>query len=143
MMGSLKQVMLAGCVLMAAGMACGKPKPIVPKRPVPAGTVLFQFTKKVEGPVELTVDGIRIPVAKAGRKCLHLSIAGLPLGKHHLTLLSPQDAFGPDQLEVELTAAKGVFKVLFAQQFTSVLYGKVETAPATDGIPGVSASLLP
>ena len=143
MKGYLKKVVLAGCLVLAAGAGCTKPKPIVPSKPVPPGTVLFQFTKKVEGPVDLTVDGIRIPVNKVGKKCLRLSIAGLPLGKHHLTLLSPQDAFGPDQMDVDLTAGKGEFKVLFAQQFNSEFYGKAEPAPTSEGIPGVKATLLP
>ena len=143
MKGTLKQVVLAGCLIAAAGLACRKPKPILPSKPVPAGTVLFQFTKKVEGPVELTVDGIRIPVNKVGKKCKHLSVTGLPPGKHHLILLSPLDAFGPDQVDVDLAAGKGEFRVLFAQQFNSVLYGKPEPVPAADGIPGVKASLLP
>ena len=143
MKGSLKQVVLAGCWVLAAGMACGKPKPIQPAKPVPEGSVLFQFTKKVEGPVELTVDGTRIPVNQTARKCLHLSVTGLALGKHRLTLLSPQDAFGPDQLDLDLPAGRGVFKVLFSQQFTSVLYGKPEAVPASDGLPGVKATLQP
>jgi hypothetical protein len=143
MKGSLKQVVLAGCLIVAAGVACRKPVPILPKKPVPAGTVLFQFTKKVEGPVELTVDGIRIPVGKVGKKCQHLAVTGLAAGKHQLILLSPLDAFGPDQIEVELTPTSGVFKLLFAQQFKSVLYGKPEPTPPADGIPGVKASLQP
>ena len=143
MKGTLKQVVLGGCLIAAAGLACRKPKPILPSKPVPAGTVFFQFTKKVEGPVELTVDGTRIPVLQASKKCKHLSVSGLAEGKHHLVLLSPLDAFGPDQIDVELAPGKGEFRVLFAQQFRSVLYGKPEPSPTAEGLPGVKANLLP
>jgi hypothetical protein len=105
--------------------------------------MLFQFTRKVQGPVELTVDGIRVPVTTNGKKCKHLAVTGLAAGKHRFVLLSALDAFSPDQVEADLPAGSGAFKVLFSQQFNSVLYGKAEPAPAADGIPGVKASLLP
>jgi len=143
MKGFLRRAAYAGCMILAAGMACGKPQALKPKKPVPAGTVLLQFTKKVEGPVDLTIDGMRITVQKTGKKSKHLVISGLPLGKHHLVLLSALDAFGPDQLDVELAEGKGVFQVLFAQQFNSVLYGKPEPTPLAEGIPGVVARLDP
>lgn len=143
MKGSLRLVLPAICIVLS-GLACGKPQPIVPRRPVPAGTVLFQFTRKVEGPVELTIDGNRTPVVKRSRKkCLHLEVSGLPQGRHRFVLLSPLEAFGPDQIEVELGAANGEFKVLFAQELNSVLYGKPEPLPASSGIPGVQAQLIP
>jgi len=44
---------------------------------------------------------------------------------------------------VELGAANGEFKVLFAQELNSVLYGKPEPLPAYSGIPGVQAQLIP
>jgi hypothetical protein len=139
----LKSTALAGCVILAAGVACGKPKAIKPGKPVPAGTVLLQFTKKVQGPVDLTIDGMRIPVQNVAKKGKHLVISGLANGKHHIVLLSAKDAFGPDQLDMELTEGHGEFKVLFSQQFNSVLYGKPEPTPAAEGIPGVVARLQP
>jgi len=143
MKGSLRLVLPATCIVLA-GLACGKPQPIVPRRPVPVGTVLFQFTRKVEGPLELTIDGNRVPVAKRGRKkCLHLEVSGFAQGRHRFVLLSPLEAFGPDQIELELGAAKGEFKVLFAQELKSVLYGNPEPLPASSGIPGVQAQLIP
>ena len=144
MQGSLKQVGLGFCLLVAVGLGCAKPRPILPRKPVPEGTVLFQFTKKVEGPLELTVDGLRIPVEQdPGLKCLRLTISGLALGKHHLILLSQVDAFSPDQIDVELVQGGGFFKVLLAQQFKSVLYGKPPATPPADAIPGVKAVLEP
>ncbi len=143
MMG-FRNIALAGCMIFAAGLGCGKPKAITPKKPVPAGTVQFQFTKKVMGPVDLTIDGTRVPVqAKAGKKGKHLIISGLSTGKHHIVLLSALDAFGPDQIDVDMPEGAGVFKVLFAQQFKSVLYGKAEPTPVAEGIPGVVARLEP
>ena len=144
MKGSLRLLLPAGLVVLT-GLACGKPQPIVPGRPVPAGTVLFQFTKKVVGPLELTIDGIRTPVVKVGKKnkCRRLEISGLALGKHRFVLLSPLEAFGPDQIEVDLGAGQGAFKVLFSQELKSVLYGSPEPAPAASGIPGVQARLQP
>jgi hypothetical protein len=143
MKSSLRWVLPATCIVLA-GLACGKPQAIKPSRPVPAGTVLFQFTKKVEGPLELTIDGSRVPVAKVSKKkCLHLEVSGLSLGKHRFVLLSPLEAFGPDQIEVELGAGQGEFRVLFSQELKSVLYGNPEPAPAATGIPGVQARLEP
>ena len=51
--------------------------------------------------------------------------------------------FGPDQVEVDLGPAAGVFQVIFAQQFQSVLYGSPDPAPAAAGLPGVKARLQP
>ena len=136
------QALLAACVV--AGLACRTPQAILPPRQVPPGTILIQFTKKVAGPVELTVDGTRIPVDKvAKKKGLRLEISGLSEGRHHLFLMSPLEAFGPDQLEVDLGPAAGAFQVVFAQQFQSVLYGSPEPAPAAAGLPGVKARLQP
>jgi len=143
MKGSLRLLLPATCILVA-GLACGKPQPIVPGRPVPAGTVLFQFTKKILGPVELTIDGSRVPVTRAGKKKFRrLEVSGLALGRHRFVLLSPLEAFGPDQIEVELAPGQGQFRVLFAQELKSVLYGSPEPTPAAGGIPGVQARLEP
>jgi len=143
MRGLLRQAVPV--VVVAAGLGCAKPKPIVPERPVPAGTVLFLFTRKVEGPVDLTVDGTRVPVLKATskKKCKRLEVSGLAPGRHRFVLLSPLEAFGPDQMDVELGTARGEFRVLFAQDLNSVLYGKPEPAPPATGIPGVQARLEP
>ena len=144
MKGFSKMVALAGMVVIALGVACAKPKPITPSKPVPPGAVAFQFTAKVQGPLDLTIDGVRIPVQQVpGKKCKFLTISGLPLGRHHIVILSALDAFGPDQIDVDLTPAKGEFQVLFAQQFKSVLYGKPEPTPAAEGMPGVVARLEP
>jgi len=143
MKGIPGQALLAACVIIA-GLACRIPQPILPPRPLPPGTVMLQFTRKVAGTVELTVDGTRIPVEpSAKKKALRLEISGLAQGRHNLVLMSPLEAFGPDQLDVDLGPAAGAFQVIFAQQFQSVLYGSPEPAPAAAGLPGVKARLEP
>ena len=144
MKGSLRLALPAICAVLA-GMGCGKPQPIVSGKPVPAGTALFQFTQKVRGPIELTIDETRVPVEQArnNKRCARLEVSGLAQGKHHFVFLSPVEAFGPDQFDLEVGAAEGEFKVLFTQDFQAVLYGKAEPAPAAAGIPGVQARLLP
>jgi hypothetical protein len=146
MKGSLSWFLPASLVILV-GMGCGKPHPIVAKQPVPSGTALFYFTQKVQGPLDLTIDGIRIPVEKAGRKskkkCRHLEVSGLSQGPHRFVLMSPLEAFGPDQFELELGSGRGEFKVIYAQNMKSVLYGSPEPVPPASGFPGVKAQLEP
>jgi hypothetical protein len=144
MKGSLRQVVPAAVVILA-GLACAAPRPIVPERPVPAGTALFLFTRKVVGPLDLSVDGTRVPVVKVGKKkkSTRLAVSGLAPGRHRFVLLSPVEAFGPDQIELELGAGRGEYRVLFAQDLKAVLYGTPEPAPAAAGLPGVEARLEP
>lgn len=136
---------LLAVVLMAMGaVACRlSTKPITPKRPVPPGSVMIYFNRKIRGPVELSIDGVRIPVTQTAKKPRQLVIAGLAPGKHRYFLSSPNDAFGPDQGEVEVSAEKGVFLVAFAQGYKAVLYGSADTLPPAPGLPGVSARLEP
>lgn len=131
--------------LLVASLACAKPRPIAPARPVPAGEALFLFTRKVVGTVDLTVDGTRVPVAEAGkkRKWRQLRVSGLAPGRHRFLLQSPLEAFGPDQVDLELTGSRGEYRVLFAQDLNSVLYGKPDPTPAAPGLPGVRATLEP
>jgi hypothetical protein len=144
MKGSLRLLLPAGLVVLT-GLACSKPQPIVPKKPVASGSVLMYFTKKVTGPVELTIDGTRIPVTREGRRTRfrHLEVDGLAQGPHRLILMSALEAFGPDQFDVDLGPGPGEFRVLFAQDLKSVLYGSPEPMPATEGLPGVRARLEP
>ena len=136
-------------VLMLAGCRKANPlkslRPIEPKKPVPVGTVRFQFTRKVSGPVELVVDSVRVPVEQPRKvkKARALTITGLANGKHKYFLSSQRDAFSPDQGEFELEAAKGLFFISFTQHFDAVLYGKPEPLPKAEGIPGVKAILEP
>jgi hypothetical protein len=127
-------------VSFLAVLGCKK-IPLKPAKPLPAGTVEFRFTRKVKGPLDLSIDGTRIPVvqAKSGGKMLH--IEGLTPGKHILFMSSPREAFGPDQTEVVLPDDGGFYQVVFSQRFEGVLYGKAPETPAAEGLPGVKATL--
>jgi len=145
MRSSLKSAVLITALALMGGVACSKKVATKPTKPVPAGIALFQFTRKVQGPVDLTLDGVRIPVeaTKKNKKARRLVVTGIPAGKHRFFIYSPRDAFGADQGEFEITGTQGVYLVTFAQSFKAVLYGKSEALPAAEGIPGIKARLEP
>jgi hypothetical protein len=121
--------------------ACWK-IPLTPSRPVPAGTVVFRFTSKVVGPVELTIDGTRIPVQQLPKGATVLQVQGLSAGKHRYFITSQRETFSPDMGELDLPTDKGLYQVTLAQNVDSVLYGKPDPLPPAEGLPGVTASLL-
>jgi hypothetical protein len=143
MRSSLKSALLVSVLALVVGVACSNKVASRPTKPVPVGTVLFRFTRKVQGPVELTLDGVRIPVEplKKGKKAQSLVLTGITTGKHRFFLYSPRDAFGPDQGEFEATGTQGLYLVTFAQSFNAVLYGQAEALPPAAGVPGVKARL--
>ncbi len=145
MRSSLKSAVLIAALALVTGVACSKKVATKPTKPVPASTALFQFTRKVQGPVDLTLDGVRIPVEplKKGKKARSLVVTGIPAGKHRFFLYSPRDAFGADQGEFEIAGTQGVYLVTFAQSFNAVLYGKSEALPAAEGMAGIKARLEP
>lgn len=127
-------------------LGCNRPKTVrsVAKAApvnVPGNTLTLAFTRKVRGPVELSLDGVRIPVKQGVKGGKTLLVTGIPAGRHRYFVQSNRDAFGPDQGELEMSATSGVYYVIFAQRFDSVLYGKTEPAPPAEGLPGVSAIL--
>lgn len=132
-----------GMALVVAGLLAGcKPRAVtLPTVKVPEGAVLFHFTRKVRGPVELTLDGTRIPVAQKVKAGQRLVVRGLAPGRHRYFLSGPRDAFGPNQGEFELAPGSGVLIRAFSTQFDAVLYGKTDPAPVAEGLPGVQASL--
>lgn len=117
--------------------------PLKPSRPVPAGTIVLQFTRKIQGPLDLSVDGTRVPVAQTAKGGKVLRIEGLRPGSHKFLLSSPRDAFSPDHSEVTLPDDGGYYEVVFTQRFESVLYGKPAEMPTAEGLPGVKATLSP
>lgn len=131
---------MAGIVLVAV-TGCSKAKVFAPSHPLPAGTLLIHFTKPVDGPIDLLVDDVRIPVTAPKKKAQNLTISGLAPGTHRYFISSPREAFGPDHREVTLPADQGIFLVNFAQHFNAVLYGKPEPPPSAPGLPGVTARL--
>lgn len=115
--------------------------PLTPKTPIPSGTVVFRFTRKVQGPVELSLDGARIPVQQAPKGATSLIVKGLAPGKHRFFLTSQREAFSPDLGELDMGADKGIYLVTLAQKLNAVLYGKPDPLPTAEGLPGVTAAL--
>lgn len=128
-------------ITLLAALGCSK-VPLKPVKPVPVGEVQFRFTRSVQGPLDLSVDGTRIPVDQTKKGGKLLRVQGLTPGKHTVFLSSPRDSFGPDQEEVVLPDDGGVYQVIFSQRFSGVLYGKVAETPTAEGLPGVKATLL-
>jgi hypothetical protein len=135
--------LLAAVACITIGLGCRKAQAFKPQHPLSAGTLMIHFTNKVEGPVDLLVDDLHIPVLWNKKKVRNLVIRGLAPGRHRYFISSARDAFGPDHGEVELPQDRGFFLVNFSQHYNAVLYGKVEPAETTQGIPGVSASMEP
>src|SRR5512133_2551115 len=115
--------------------------PLTPKTPIPAGTVVFRFTRKVVGPVELSPDGARIPVQQLPRGATSLVVTGLPQGKHRFFLPSQRETVSPDLGELEMGADKGLYQITLVQKLDAVLYGKPDPLPTAEGLPGVTAAL--
>ena len=122
-------------------LGCSK-VPLTPSRPIPAGTVVFRFTRKVMGPVEISVDGARLAVQQLPKGATSLQVKGLTPGKHRFSLTSQRETFSPDQGELDCAADKGIYQITLTQKLDSVLYGKPDPLPAAEGLPGVSAVLL-
>jgi len=134
---------LPALVLLGAATFVGCSKvPLTPRHPIPAGTVVFRFTREVRGPVEFTLDGTRIPVQQAPKGARSLEVKGLATGKHRFFLTSQRESFSPDAGELDLPADKGLYQVTLTQKLDSVLYGKPDPLPTAEGIPGVTAILL-
>lgn len=122
-------------------LGCSK-VPLTPRTPVPAGSVVFRFTRAVRGPVEFTLDGARIPVQQSPKGAISLQVKGLTPGKHRYFLTSQRETFSPDMGELDLPADKGLYQVTLVQKLDSVLYGKPDPLPPAEGLPGVTAVLL-
>lgn len=134
-----RRTALAAVALIAL-VACKK-IPLKPAKPLPAGTAVLYFTRSIKGPLDLSIDGTRIPVAQGPKGGQILTIQGLQPGRHRYFLSSPQDAFSPDQTELQMPDDGGYYEVVFAQRFSAVLYGKPAETPVAEGLPGVKATL--
>lgn len=134
---------ISALILLGAATFLGCNKvPLTPSRPIPAGTVVFRFTRKVEGPVEFTLDGTRLPVQQLPKGATSLQVKGLTAGKHRYFLTSQRETFSPDMGELDLAADKGIYLVTLTQKVDSVLYGKPDPLPTAEGIAGVTAVLV-
>ncbi len=116
--------------------------PLTPKSPVPSGTAVLRFTRKVHGPFELSIDGTRIPVTQYPKGAESLVIRGLAPGKHRFFLSSAREIFSPDLADLEMPADKGLYQIVLTQKFDAVLYGQPDPLPPAEGLPGVSAALI-
>lgn len=138
----LGAVLSAAVVLVAAFTTGCRSVPLTPSSPIPAGSIVFRFTKKVRGPLELSLDGARIPMQQLPKGATSLVVRGLAPGKHRFFLTSQRETFSPDQGELDMGADKGVYIVTLSQQLDAVLYGKPDLLPAAEGLPGVTAVLV-
>lgn len=135
---------LSALVLLGAAsyVGCNKVS-LTPSSPISAGSVVFRFTKSVRGPVELSLDGARIPVQqlpKGGARILQ--VKGLAPGKHRFFLTSQRETFSPDMGELDLPSDKGIYQITLTQSLDAVLYGKPDPLPPAEGLPGVTAILI-
>lgn len=128
-------------LLALASLGCRK-VPLTPSSPIPAGSVVFRFTRTIRGPVELSLDGARIPVQQLPKKARSLVVKGLSQGKHRFFLTSQREAFSPDLGELDMVGDKGIYIVTLTQPMDAVLYGKPDPLPTAEGLPGVMAVLL-
>ncbi len=129
------------CLGGGATMGCHR-VPLTSPTPLATGTVLLRFTRKVHGPLELSLDGTRIPVSQYPKGARSLMIKGLTPGQHRFFLASAREVFSPDSGELDLPAGKGLYKIVLTQTFDAVLYGKPDPLPPAEGLPGVSATML-
>jgi len=133
---------LPALVMLSAATFLGCQKvPLTPSHPVPAGEVVFRFTRTVMGPVELMVDDTRIPVQQLPKGAISLQLKGLAPGKHRFFLTSQRESFSPDMGELDLSGGNGVYLVTLTQHLDAVLYGKPDPLPAAEGLKGVTAVL--
>ena len=130
---------LPALLLLAPATACKK-IPLQPKKALPAGTLALRFSRDLKGPIELSVDDVRIPVS-APKKGNTLVVSGLSVGLHHYFISSPQEAFGPAGGEASLSEDRGVYEVVLAQRLNAELYGNPAEMPPAQGLPGVTARL--
>jgi hypothetical protein len=131
--------MLAAAVL-ATMIGCKGVKPILPRKKLPPGTFQMHFIRKIAGPVDLTINGVRIPIEQKKKKVQWLTVSGLSQGKHNYFITSHMEAIGPDYGDFEIGPDEGVFQVHFARKLKAAFYNTGgSVSPAAEGIPGVTA----
>lgn len=139
---SFAKVLGAGAAIVFLS-ACTNKAILKPSKPMPADTAVFQFTSKIEGPLELTLNGQRIAVegTAKNKKARRLVVTGLTQGEHRFFLYSPKTAFGPDQGTFTLKEGQGHYQVLFARAFQSTLYGQAESLTQAESTSNIKAHL--
>ena len=117
-------------------------KPQVTKLNVlPAGTLVLKFSRNIKGPIDLSIDGVRIKVDQTNKGGNMLTISGLEATSHRYTLSSPNDAFGPSSAEVVLPDDQGIVIPVFTQSFDSILYGTTKSNATADNPKNIKAIL--
>ena len=116
--------------------------PLTPSTPIPAGSVVFRFTRKVQGPVEFMLDGARLQIEQLPKGAHSLIVRGISPGKHKFFLTSQHEAFSPDLGDLDMSGDKGLYFVTLTQPLDAVLYGKADALPLAGGVPGVTALLI-
>jgi hypothetical protein len=129
---------LAVSAALAAG--CRAARPILPRRPLPPGTFQARFTSRIRGPLELTIDGSRVPVEQKRKRARTLTVSGLAPGAHRYFFFCPAEAIGPDAGEFEIGPGPGVFQVHFSQRLRAA-YAEPPQAPPRPQAGGVAAVL--
>jgi hypothetical protein len=134
---------LAAAAAIAPLAGCRGAKPILPRRPLPSGTFQVQFTSRLRGPLELTINGSRVPVEQRKKRARTLTVSGLPVGTHRYFFFCPAEVVGPDLGEIEMGPDGGVFQVHFSQRLR-VAYPEPaqEAAPGAWGAGGGIAAVL-
>ena len=131
---------LPALLLLAPATACRK-VPLTPKKALPAGTLALRFSRDLKGPLDLSIDDVRIPVTVVKKKGNTVVVSGLSVGLHRYFIASPQEAFGPAGGEASLSEDRGVYEIVLAQRLNAELYGKPAEVPPAQGLPGVTARL--
>jgi hypothetical protein len=137
-----KIIGFAAVAMMVAMLGCTEIRPVVPKKPLASGTFQMHFTRKVLGPLDIAIDGVRIPIEQKKKKGQTLTISGLSEGRHTYFLVAYREIIGPDVGEFEVGPNEGIFQVHFAKRLKLAFANPtLAAAPAATGIPGVTAVL--
>ena len=131
-----------GTTMLVALLGCKGARPIVPPKSLPSGTVQMHFTRKITGPIDLTINGVRVPVEQKKKKARHLTVSGLSEGMHIYYIASYQEVIGPDYGEFEVGPDGGVFQVHFVRKLKAALRNpSSQVSPTPDAVPGLIAVL--
>jgi hypothetical protein len=136
-----KRFGIAVVVVLASMLGCKGVRPILPRKPLPPDTIQMHFIRKISGPLDITIDGVRIPVEQKKKKAQLLTIRGLSQGKHYYFISSPHDLIGPDLGDFEIGPDEGIFQIHFANRLKVALVEAGAPAPEAEGIAGVTAVL--
>ncbi len=130
-------------LLLIATLSCSSifSTPQALSKSLPPGTLVLKFTRNIKGPIELSIDGVRINVEQTNKGGNALTVSGLEIGAHQFLISSQNDAFGPNSSEFALPDDEGIIIPIFSQSFNSILYGNTSSAPAPENPKNIKAIL--